>query len=213
MRGMIYMLILGTAASAGIVVDRMAVIVGKHVIKLSDVDRDLRLTAFLNREPLKITPETKRQSAERLIDQEIIRQEIVTGAFRRPSESDAAGLGGQLRQERFGGSETRLREELRRYGLTEDELRAQLLWNLTVLNFIDQRFREGTLVTDEEVRAYYDQHLAELRREYPKDGGFETLAPKIRSSLEGQRVDQNFNNWLAQARKRYRTEYKQEAFG
>jgi len=205
---------LGTAAaSAGIVVDRMAVIVGKHVIKLSDIDRDLRLTAFLNRESLKIAPETKRQAAERLIDQEIMRQEIVTGGFRRPSESDAAGLEAQVRQERFGGSEMRLREELRRYGLTGDELRAQLLWNLTVLNFIDQRFREGVLVTDEELRAYYDQHLAELRREYPKDSSFETLGPKIRSSLEGQRVDQNFNNWLTQARKRYRIEYKQEAFG
>src|SRR5437868_6064116 len=85
MRSMICVLLLGTAAaSAGIVVDRMAVIVGKHVIKLSDIDRDLRLTAFLNRESLKITPETKRQAAERLIDQEIIRQEIVTGGFRRP---------------------------------------------------------------------------------------------------------------------------------
>lgn len=62
-----------------IVLDRIAVIVGKHVIKKSDIDRDLRVTEFLNRQPLSLISTVKRQSAERLIDQEIIRQEIITG--------------------------------------------------------------------------------------------------------------------------------------
>jgi hypothetical protein len=40
----------------------------------------------------------------------------------------------------------------------------------------------------------------------------ETLAQKIRTLLEGQRINENFNQWLEQARKRARIEYKQEAF-
>jgi len=32
------------------VYDRMAVVVGKHTIKLSDIYRDLRVTGFLNRQ-------------------------------------------------------------------------------------------------------------------------------------------------------------------
>lgn len=212
MRHLILLLIVASVSNAVVVLDRMAVIVGKHVIKTSDIDWDLRITEFLNREPLNFSPLAKRQSAERLIDQEIIRQEIVTGNYRRPPDSDAAALETRLQRDRFGGSDLRMRGALQRYGITEQQLRAQLLWQLTVLRFIDQRFRPAVTVTDEEVRASYDQHVAELRRQYPDDNSFETLEPKIRSQLEGQRINDAFNEWLEAARKRARIEYKQEAF-
>ena len=206
------LLLVASLSSAVVVLDRMAAIVGKHVIKTSDIDWDLRVTEFLNREPLNFSPKAKKQSAERLIDQEIIRQEIVTGNYRRPPDSDAAALEAQLKRDRFAGSDVRMREALQRYGITEDQLRTQLLWQLTVLRFIDERFRPAVIVTDEEVRAYYDQHLAELHRQYPEDNSFEALEPKIRSLLEGQRINEAFNQWLEGARKRARIEYRQEAF-
>jgi peptidyl-prolyl cis-trans isomerase SurA len=212
MRRAAYLLVLSYALPGAVVLDRIAVIAGKHVIKESGIERDLRLTEFLNGQPLDLSPAAKRQSAERLIDQDSIRQEIATGNYQRPSESEASELLDRLRRDRFGGSDSRLREALARYGLTEDHLREQLLWQLTVLRFIDQRFRVGVLVTDEEVHAYCEQHLSELRRQYPTSSNCEALAPKIRSVLEGERINQNFNEWLAQARKIERIEYKQEAF-
>jgi len=212
MRPFLLMLLVANASSAVVVLDRMAVIVGKHVIKTSDIDWDLRVTEFLNRQPLNFSEQVKRQSAERLIDQEIIRQEIVTGTYTRPPDSDAAALEAQLQRDRFGGSAPALRGALHRYGITEDQLRAQLLWQLTVLRFIDQRFRPAVIVTDEEIRNYYDQHLAELLRRYPQDQSFEALEPKVRSLLEGERINESFNQWLEGARKRTRIEYRQEAF-
>jgi hypothetical protein len=212
MRSLFVLLMIAGASSAVVVLDRMAVIVGKHVVKTSDIDWDLRVTEFLNREPLDFTPQGRRKSAERLIDQEIIRQEIVTGNYRRPPDSDAAALDSQLKRDRFGGSDQRMRAELQRYGITEDHLRVQLLWQLTVLRFIDERFRPAVIVPDEEVHAYYDQHLAALRRQHPENSSFDAVEPKIRSLLEGQRINENFNQWLEQARKRERIEYKQEAF-
>src|SRR5690349_15608152 len=88
-RYVVSLLLLASVCEGAIVLDRMAVIVGNHVIKTSDIDRDLRLTEFMNREPLNLGSEAKRRSAERLIDQEIIRMEIVTGGYRRPSEAEA----------------------------------------------------------------------------------------------------------------------------
>ncbi len=205
-------LILSSALWGVVVLDRIAVIVGKHAIKESDIELDLRLTEFLNREPLNLRPGSKRQSAERLIDQEIIRQEILMGGYKRPAESEADALLEQLKRDRFVGSDSRLQDALARYSLTKQQLRNQLLWQLTVLRFIDQRFRVGVVVTDEEVRAYYDQHLSELRRQYPANNSFEALADKIRSALEGERVNQNFNEWLAEARHNYQIDYKQGAF-
>lgn len=118
----------------------------------------------------------------------------------------------RLRKDRFGGSQARLEAALARYGLAEKQLRDELLWQLTVLRFIDQRFRVGVIITDEDVRAYYGQHLAELRRQYPAKNSLEDLAPKMRSLLEGERVNQNFDEWLKDARSRYQIQYKPGAF-
>ena len=214
MRGLVYSCVLGCSAllSGAVVLDRIAVVAGTHVIKASDIDRDIRLTDFLNRAPLNFTPSAKRESAERLITQQIIRDEIVSGGYRRPQEFEAAQLERELVRDHSGGSDQKFRDALQRYGLTESELREQLLWQITVLQFIDQRFRGGIVVTDDEVRAYYDQHIAELRREYPKDNSFDALAPKIRATLEGDRINDAFNQWLDQARKSEHVEFKQGAF-
>jgi parvulin-like peptidyl-prolyl isomerase len=203
---------LTSALYGATVMDRLAVVVNRNVIKASDIDRDLRVTEFLNGEAADFSSAARRKAAERLIEQILLRQEISSGGFRRASAEEAAALLNRIRQDRFGGSEARMRAELAKFRLTEDDLREQLQWQLTVLRFIDQRFRSGVLVTDEEVRAYYDQHKADLERQYPRDNRFETLAPKIRASLEGERVNQNFAESIEQARKRSRIRFLQEAF-
>jgi hypothetical protein len=211
MRGLLSIFVLSAIVSGAVVLDRIAVIAGAHVIKTSDIDRDIQLTDFLNRVPLNFSSSAKRESAERLITQQIIRDEIVSGGYRRPPESESKQLEAELVRDRFSGSEQRLQEALQRYGLTEAELREQLLWQITVLQFIDQRFRGGVVVTDSEVRDYYDERYVELSKQYPKDNSLEALEPKIRTMLEGERINQSFNEWLDQARKSERVEFKQGA--
>lgn len=198
--------------SAATVMDRIGVIVGQRVVKTSDIERDLRLTEFLNGEPLDLSTQRKRQSAERLIDQQIIRTEIATGGYTRASDSQAEALLGRIRHDRFGESQQRLDTELRRYGLTENDLRAQLLWQLTVLDFIQQRFQPEVTVSDDDVHAYYTAHTADLRRQYGSNATFESLAAKIRSTLTGQGVNRQFEDWIARARQRIHIEYREGAF-
>ena len=212
MRALVYMIGLSAALTGATVLDRIAVIAGGHAIKASDIDRDIRLTAFLNKIPVNASASSKREAAERLITQQIIRNEVVSGGYRRPPESDAEQLEREIRRDRFGGSEQRLRETLQRYGLTEAELHAQLLWQITVLQFIDERFRDGAIVTDQDVREYYDEHFAEIHQSSPNNDGFEAMEPKIRATLEGQRIDSSFNEWLDQARKSEPVEFKPGAF-
>jgi len=203
---------LASALQSATVVDRMAVIVDKHVIKSSDIYRDLGVTEFLNRQQPDFSAEARHKAADRLIEQSIIRNEIASGGYRWASSADADALLNQIQKDRFAGSSAQLQAALSRYGLTQDELRAQLLWQLTVLRFIDQRFRNGVLVTDEDIRAYYDQHLADLKREYPQDTSYKALESKIRASLEGERINQNFIQSMDQARKRAHVRYLQGAF-
>jgi hypothetical protein len=206
------LLVVGSLLSGAVVVDRIAVIVGRRIVKTSDIERDLRVSSFLNHQPLDQSPEARRKAAERLIDQELVRQELLAGQYAAPTGQDVTGFVDQLKRDRFGGSDARFRTELARYHLNEDQLKRQLLWQLTVLRFIDQRFRPGVLVTDEDVAAYYRDHRAELQKAYPQNNSLEALTPKIRETLTGEHINQAFEEWLAETRRAARIEYREQAF-
>ncbi len=213
MKGLgLLLLTVGGGLQSAVVIDRIAVIVDKHVIKLSDIDLDLRITEFLNRQPLDVSADARHKSAERLIEQSIIREEIAAGGYQRASDANAGALLANLRRDRFHGSDAQMRGALSRYGLTEFQLESHFLWQLTVLRFIDQRFRPGVLVTDDEVRAYYDNHIADLRKENPQNSSIDALTPRIRASLEGEQINRNFAEAMEGARKRSRIRYSQGAF-
>lgn len=205
-------LVFACAVSAAVVLDRVAVVVGKQIIKESDILRDLRVTQFLNGQPPDFSPAAKRRAADRLIDQLIIRNEIRMGAYTPAPSSESEGMLRKIVQQRFGGSTSRFRQELTRYGLTEDQLKMQLQWQLDVLTFIDQRFRPGVLVTDNDVKKYYEQHTAALRQAYPQLHTFGEFAPKVRELLEGQQLNKQFDEWLRQQRGQEQIEYLQGAF-
>ena len=87
----------------------------------------------------------------------------------------------------------------------------QLLWQLTVLRFINERFRPGAQVSDDDVKKYYDGHMAELKKAFARDSSFETLESKIRETLEGEQTNKQFETWLNDSRKQIRIDYHQEA--
>jgi len=205
-------MLLASAVPGAVVLDRVAVVVGKRAIKLSDIERDIRVTAFLNRGAVDTSPAARCKSAERLVDQSVIRDEIATGDYERATDEEAAGLLNNLRRDRFGGSEAGLRQELTKYGVTQDQIIEAMRWQLTVLRFIEERFRPAVLITDDAVRTYYDQHLNELRKQNPRDSSFHTLEPKIREQLASAEVDKQFDAWLAEKRTNDRVAFKQEVF-
>jgi hypothetical protein len=204
-------LLLACLPAASVVIDRIAAIVDKHVIKASDIDRDVRVTEFLNRESLNTNADVRRKAAERLIDQTVIREEMEKGGYKQSSEAEVDEMIKRIVADRFGSSITRLLQELAGYGLTEQQLRLQLEWQTDVLKFIDERFRPSVFITDDQVRAYYDQHKAGLARQFPQLKTYEAMQLKIRASLEGEQINKDFDSWLAAARKRARIVYRQEA--
>jgi hypothetical protein len=206
------LLALGGAGEASTVVDRIAVVVGRRAIKTSDIDRDIRVASFLNRQEADNRADAKRKVAERLIDQELVRQDMVSGQYPMPTEKDVTDFLQRLKRDRFRNSETEYRAALAKNRLTEEELRRHLLWQLTVLRFIDQRFRPAVLVTDEDVAAYRKEHAAELQKTYPRESG-EALDKRVQEILTGERINQAFDEWLAESRRNTRIEFRPQAFG
>ena len=179
------------ALAQAVIVDRIAVVVAGRPIKTSDVERDARITQLLNEEPLDLSAAARKRAAERLIDQMIIRREIEVAGYAPADPKDAARLLAELKKQR-----PNLQAALKRFAVTEERLRAQLQWQLTVLQFIEQRFRPGVLITDEEIQL---------------QAGARPLTPALRRGIEdkiaGERVNEQFDAWLKQAREQLNPEF------
>ena len=137
----------------------------------------------------------------------MIRDEIALEGYGRASDAHAQALLNEIRQKRFGGSNARLQQALARYGLNEQELLEHLRWQMTVLDFIDERFRPAVLIPDQQVQAYYESHLQELRNRHPRDYSFKTLEPAIRERLQEEEINKLFDTWLQDTRKTAQIRY------
>ncbi len=156
-------------SAAAEIIDRVAVVVGQDVIKWSDIDRDIRVTDFLNEAALDFGASARKQSASRLIDQALIRQQIRSGEYPPASLDDAGRLLASLRSDRFH-SDAAYHAALSRYGITEEELRDALLWQLTVLRFIEARFHPETPASDGNQRnTQVDEMLNDWLQQSRKD--------------------------------------------
>src|SRR5207248_11036960 len=135
------------------IVDRIAASVGNHVITESEVLEEIRVTAFLDGTPLDLSTDQKHKAVERLVDQELIRKEIVFTQFPFPSESDIKPLYAQVR-DRFP-SESAYTAALHEYGLTDAEVRQHLQWQLMMLRFIEYRFQPGVQLSEADIESEY----------------------------------------------------------
>ncbi len=201
-----------TAGFQAEIIDRIAVTLDNQVITESEITLELRLTGFLNGDPPDFSPAAKRKAADRLIEQKLVRREMQVGRYTQPSLEEVGPMLQQIQAQRFPSAEE-YRPALAKYGISEDELKAHLLWQLSLLRFIDIRFRPGVQVTDDEIRAYFKQNLAELEKQAPAGKvSLDDVHDQIRHILTNKGVDKQLDDWLAEARKRTHIEYHQEAF-
>jgi hypothetical protein len=209
-RRIMFLFALGCLPAASVIIDRSAIIVSKRVVKDSDIQRDIRITSFLNGQQPDFSDASRRRAASRLIDQELIRQQIRSGKYAVAEESEADHLLAQTKQDRFAG-DAQYRNELSRLGISESELKDALLWQLTVLRFIDTRFRPAVVVSDEDIQQYYDAHRAELAKAHPGARGAADLRPEIEQLIAGERINKLLDEWLQQSRKDVRIDYLEKS--
>jgi peptidyl-prolyl cis-trans isomerase SurA len=209
MRSVIPAVVATTLLMGGTIVDRIAVVVGRTAIKTSDIERDLRVTQFLNGQPADSSVEQRRAAAQRLIDQALIRRDLMQAGSSSVLPEDAKEVVAQLRRERFHGSEAQLKSELGKRGLTPAQLTEYMQWQMTVLRFIDERFRPGVLITEDDIAKYRQAHAEELGREFSAAADSQAAqVARVREILEGEQINRNFEEWLEQTRKSARIEYK-----
>jgi hypothetical protein len=189
--------------AGAVVVDRIAVIAADRAIKDSDIQREVRVVSFLNKEKPDFTSAGRKDAAQRLIDQTLIRKDIELAHYSIADPKEVEQLYQQVRS-RYGSQEV-FQAALRQAGITDAELRRALTWQVSVLRFIEQRFRPATAVSDQEARRYYQQHRSAFQ-----NVTFAQARPRIENVLRGNEINQAFEAWLQQARSNNRIRYLEE---
>lgn len=200
-------------ASRAEIIDRVAVSVATSVITASEVDRAIRVIAFQNGVNPDFRPANRRETAQRLVDQKLVRREMELSRYPQPDPSEAGPLLAQLRAKRYK-SDGEFQEALKNRGVTEQDVRDALLWELALVRFIEVRFRPAIQVTSQELEDYFEKVVKPAARAaHPAEPvAFDDYRNRIEEKLAGERADQEVDNWLKEARKRTVIEVHEEAF-
>ena len=96
------------AAQAGQVIDRIVATVNGHIILQSDWDEALCYEALLNGRSLnQFTDDDRRAVLDRLIDQELLGEQMKSASFQHASQSEAAARVAEARKAVSGSGDRR----------------------------------------------------------------------------------------------------------
>jgi hypothetical protein len=181
------------------IIDRIVITVANQVITQSQVDEEIRVTAFLNRDKLDLSADAKKEAANRLIEQALIKREMDLSRYPLPALSDTGESMRTLKA--MYPSEAEFQDALQSYGITPDELSRRLWWQLTLLRFIDYRFRPGIQIPAADVQAYYRQQVSEWEQKGTKPiPTLEESRDQIEEILTQKRIDKALDQWIKDTR-------------
>jgi hypothetical protein len=212
MRRAIVLLAVLTAPAPAQLVDCVAARVGNDVITLSAVRRHLRIEAFIARRDVDLSSAARRAAAERLIDQLLVRRELEFTRFGAPPARDVEAQLDQLRQAR-GETIEALAQSLERFGFTLDDLRAEILYQISLLRFVEFRFSPGIQVAEDDIAAAYEKEIVPQARERgaPPPERDDARAGIVRL-LTYRKTTAALEQWLAQSRQQVKIQLFDGAF-
>jgi hypothetical protein len=192
------------------IIDRLAIAVGHQVITQLQLDEELRVTAMLNHKPVARSLEDRREAADRLVEQFLIKLEMELSHYTLPDTTEIDKYFQQIEESSGGPQE--FAKTLRNFNLTPEILRAHLELQLTELKFIEVRFRPDVTVTDSDVEAAYQRQVAAWKQSHAgQPPTLEASREPLRAMLVEEHTDAALNTWLGESRKRVRLIYFDKA--
>jgi SurA N-terminal domain len=195
-------LLAASAALAADIIERVVATVNNQPILQSDWDEEVRYEAFVNRRALSsLTAADRKAALDRLIDQELLRQQIKEdeqeGVLKIPAPNVEKNL--QAIRQQYPGAEKAAvwRADLQRYGLREQDLVRHIAVQARLERLIDVRLRPTIHISHSSIESYYQQQLLpELRKSGVKDVPLVEVSPKIEELLTQRRMNELLASWL-----------------
>ena len=175
----------------GEIVDRIVATVNGQPILLSDWDIAMRCEAFLDQRALQFTPAAARASLDRLVDQELLRQQIRSFQLQPVGEDRLQSRLEEIRRQIPGvAGDAGWQAALNRYGLTQSEIEERIADQMEILRFIEVRLRPTVHVDRRSIEAYYyDTLLPQLKEKGAKQVPLAEVSAKIEEILSQQILD------------------------
>lgn len=193
---------LAPTAAAGDVIDRIVATVNGHIILQSDWNDALRYEALLSARSLsQFTDEDRRAVLDRLIDQELLAEQMKSALFRHASEDEAAAQIADARKlypeaVNTDGWQT----VLARFGLTEKALIAHVQQEIDLMRLVDAHLRPTIQIDSKTIEAYYREKFVPQLKQSGADVPLAQVSGKIRELLTQERVSELMVTWLQSLR-------------
>jgi peptidyl-prolyl cis-trans isomerase SurA len=201
-------------AGAGQILDRMVANVNGHIVLQSDWEEELAFEAFVNaRSPESFTIEERKAALDRLIDQELLREQV------RPSEAApsieiAARVSDVRKLHPEAATDNGWRAALQHYGITQVDLEKRLGESIQLMRLVEARLRPSIQIDQKAVESYYNEQLIpELKKTGSREVALPEVIGHIRDLLAEQRLNQLLHGWLATLRSASRIQTPQSGTG
>ena len=203
-------------ARAGDVLDRIVATVNNHIILQSEWQDAVRYEAFVSGRGLdQLQPADRKAALDRLIDQELLREQMRSSGFPHASGEEGEKRIQEIRKQ-YPGAETEAgwQAALVRYGLTENELKKRVALQVDLMGLIDTRLRPNVVIDPKSIESYYNQELLpQLRQSGAQQVSLAEVSPKIKELLTQQKMNQMLVAWLQDLRSGSRIRTETESAG
>ena len=199
----IFLLLTSIFSRAGDVIDRIVATVNGHAILQSDWEDAISYEGFIQGRPVnQFTAADRKAALDRLIDQELLREQLHAAAPSEPEQKEVEQRIQQIRK-LYPGSETEQgwQATLRAHGFNESELKSRLTQQFELMRLVDARLRPGVQIDPRSIEIYYQETLVpELRKSGGKQLPLAEVAPKVKEVLTQQKINDLLVAWLRNLR-------------
>lgn len=187
------------AASAGEVIDRIVATVNGRVILQSDLDEALSYEAVLSGRTLgQFSDDERRAVLDRLIDQELLREQMNSAEFQHASEAEVAARVAEARR-RYpeAATDEGWQALLAKFHLSQKDLEAHVGQQIDLLRLVDARLRPTVQIDSKTIEAYYrEKFVPQLKQSGGSEVPLAAVTAKIRELLTEQKVNELLVSWL-----------------
>jgi hypothetical protein len=186
-------------ARAGEVIDRIVATVNGRIILQSDWDEALSYQALLSGRALSFfTDEDRRAVLDRLIDQELLAEQMKSASFKHASEEDAAAEIAEARKLHPDAATAEgWQALLARYGVTEKALTDHVEQQIDLMRLVDAHLRPAVQIDSKSIEVYYrDKFVPQLRQNGAGDVPLADVSGQIREILTQEKVGELMVSWL-----------------
>jgi peptidyl-prolyl cis-trans isomerase SurA len=185
------------------VIDRIVAKVNGHIILQSDLDDALRYEALMSGKPLdQFTDDDRRAVLDRLIDQELLDEQMKSTTFRHASEAEAdARVADARKLYPQATTPAGWLTVLKRFQLNEKDLIAHVEQQIDLMRLVDARLRPQVQIDSKSIEAYYrDKFVPQLKQAGADEVPLADVSGKIRELLTQEKVNQLLVSWLQNLR-------------